>query len=162
MPVYRLVRKQQIPASPEAIWGFFSDAKNLQAITPAYMKFRVTSGDLPSSIYPGQVITYKVSPLLGIPLFWMTEITAVKHGRMFVDEQRRGPWKMWHHQHHFEANDEGVLMTDIVHYQPPLGWLGAIAQWFFLKKQVHSIFEYRRLEIEKRFGKPAGQQWNSN
>ncbi len=143
MGVHRLVREQLIPAPPEAVWKYFSRADNLQAITPEYINFRVTSGALPDEIYPGMIITYKVSPVLGIPLFWMTEITHVVPGRLFVDEQRRGPFSMWHHEHHFEARDGGTHMRDIVHYQVPLGPLGEIARAMFVEKQVESIFSHR-------------------
>jgi ligand-binding SRPBCC domain-containing protein len=151
MGVHRLIREQQIPAPPEEVWRYFSRADNLQAITPEYMNFRVTSGDLPEEIYPGMIITYKVSPVLGIPLFWMTEITHVVPGTLFVDEQRRGPFSMWHHEHHFEARDGGTFMRDIVHYQTPLGPLGEIARMLFVKKQVEGIFSYRLGVIEKIF-----------
>lgn len=151
MAVHKIIHRQFIPASPEAVWSFFSGASNLQAITPEYMRFRVTSGDLPEVIYPGMIITYKVSPVLGIPLFWMTEITHVVPGKLFVDEQRRGPYRMWHHQHHFEAQDGGVLMTDIVHYQLPLGIIGEAAHSLFVKKQVAEIFAYRKAAIERLF-----------
>lgn len=154
MGVHRLSREQQIPAPPEAVWAYFSHADNLQAITPEYMNFRVTSGELPDEIYPGMVITYKVSPLLGIPLFWMTEITHVVPGRLFVDEQRRGPFSMWHHEHHFEARDGGTLMRDIVHYEVPLGPLGEVARMLFVQRQVESIFTHRFKVIGKIF--PAG------
>lgn len=153
MAVRSLLRHQFIPASPETVWAFFSDARNLSTITPDYMRFRVTSGDLPAAVYPGQIITYTVSPVLGIPLFWMTEITAVDPLRLFVDEQRAGPYALWHHQHLFEEQDGGVLMTDIVHYKLPLGPLGTFAYHLFVRKQLESIFEYRKAVVENRFGK---------
>jgi ligand-binding SRPBCC domain-containing protein len=151
MGVHRLIREQQVAAPPEAVWKYFSHADNLQTITPEYMNFRVTSGDLPEEIYPGMVITYKVSPLLGIPLFWMTEITHVIPGTLFVDEQRRGPFGLWHHQHHFEARDGGTLMRDIVHYAVPFGPLGEIARMLFVQRQVESIFTHRFAAVEKIF-----------
>ncbi len=152
MAVRRLLRRQHIPASAEKVWAFFSDAGNLRTITPEYMNFRVTSGDLPMDIYPGQIITYYVSPVLHIPLFWMTEITAVKKYRLFVDEQRRGPYSLWHHQHLFEEREDGVLMTDIVHYELPLGPLGLLAHALFVRKQLDAIFDYRAKIIGDRFG----------
>ena len=151
MKVYRLVRKQTIAATVEELWAFFSNAKNLQAITPSYMNFNITSGELPQSIYPGQVITYKVSPLMNIPMFWMTEITSVVDNKLFVDEQRIGPYKMWHHQHHFEATEGGTIMTDIVHYSLPMGFLGGIAHGLFVKKQLNDIFDYRQRKIDELF-----------
>lgn len=152
MAIYRLRRQQWLSASLRDVWNFFSDAGNLAAITPEKMAFRVTSGDLPQRIYPGQIITYKVSPLLGIPLFWMTEITAVKEEKMFVDEQRRGPYALWHHQHHFEEKDGGTLMTDIVHYEVPLGVLGRLAHAAVVRRELQAIFDYRGRVIAEKFG----------
>jgi ligand-binding SRPBCC domain-containing protein len=103
-------------------------------------------------MYPGQIIEYKVKPLLGIPVYWMTEITHVEKERYFVDEQRFGPYSLWHHQHHFKAIPGGVEMTDIVHYKIPFGFLGDIAQWLFVKKNLQQIFTYRELAVEQRFG----------
>ena len=116
------------------------------------MKFIVTSPPHTGDIYPGQIITYKVSPLLGIPLSWMTEITHVVPGKLFVDEQRQGPYSLWHHQHLFEQDGNGTLMTDIVHYKLPLGPLGVLAKSLFVGKQLEDIFEYRREVIEEKFG----------
>jgi ligand-binding SRPBCC domain-containing protein len=152
MPVYKIVEELRLNATLDEVWAFFSHANNLQRITPKHMNFRVTSGDLPDEIYPGMIITYKVSPLLGIPLFWMTEITHVVPGKHFVDEQRRGPYKMWHHEHHFrEAPEGGVIMKDIVHYQLPMGFLGSIAHWLFVRKQLTDIFEYRKCQVKELF-----------
>jgi ligand-binding SRPBCC domain-containing protein len=152
MPVYKIVEELKLNATLDEVWAFFSHANNLQRITPKHMNFRVTSGDLPDEIYPGMIITYKVSPLLGIPLFWMTEITHVVPGKHFVDEQRRGPYKMWHHEHHFrEASDGSVIMKDIVHYQLPMGFLGSIAHWLFVRKQLTDIFEYRKGQVKELF-----------
>lgn len=155
MALYRLYRQQWIPAPRREVWAFFSDAGNLARITPKKMGFRVTSGDLPQQIYPGQIITYKVSPLLGIPLFWMTEITAVAEEKMFVDEQRRGPYALWHHQHHFEEKDGGTLMTDIVHYEVPLGVLGRLANAAVVRRELQSIFDFRTQVIAEQFGGEA-------
>lgn len=107
-------------------------------------------------MYAGQIITYRVSPVLGIPLFWMTEITHVREGEYFVDEQRKGPYAMWHHQHFFKPIPGGVEMTDIVNYELPLGILGDIAHLLFVKKQVEGIFEYRVKALEDRFGRYQG------
>lgn len=151
MAIHRLIHKQLLPADIDTVWHFFCGAGNLAAITPEYMRFRVTSGDLPDQIYPGQIITYTVSPLFRIPLFWMTEITHVVPGKLFVDEQRRGPYRLWHHQHHFEAVTGGVLMTDIVHYQLPLGWLGELARLLVVGRQLDGIFAYRRQKVAALF-----------
>ena len=149
--VHSIRRQQFVPVPLARVWDYFSNAGNLAAITPDYMRFRVTSGDLPDVVYPGQVITYTVRPLLGIPLFWMTEITAVSPGHSFVDEQRRGPYKMWHHQHLFFEQDGGTLMQDIVHYELPFWILGEAAHALFVRRQLEGIFEFRRKKVEELF-----------
>jgi ligand-binding SRPBCC domain-containing protein len=152
MAVHRLIFKQHLNTDLPTAWRFFSHAANLEIITPDHMNFRVTSGALPDEVYPGQIITYKVSPILGIPLSWMTEITQVVHLLHFVDEQRRGPYRMWHHEHHFEEiPDGGVLMTDIVYYELPLWLLGELARPLFINRQLHNIFEYRKNKIASLF-----------
>jgi ligand-binding SRPBCC domain-containing protein len=151
MAIHRILRKQLIPVSLEEIWAFFSNAGNLAVITPPKMNFRVTSGELPQDIYPGQVITYKVSPLLGIPLFWMTEITHVVPLKLFVDEQRRGPYRLWHHQHHFEQQENGILMTDLVHYELPFYFLGEIVHQLLVYRELQAIFDYRSKQISTIF-----------
>jgi ligand-binding SRPBCC domain-containing protein len=150
MSVHTLVRKQLIQADIDSIWQFFSSPDNLAAITPTYMNFRITS-EKEYGIYPGQIITYKVSPLLSIPLSWMTEITHVVDKRMFVDEQRVGPYSLWHHKHLFEQTPEGILMTDIVHYQLPLYFIGDIIHYLFIKQQLHNIFDYRHEKVKEIF-----------
>lgn len=151
MAVHRIKHTQQLNADLDTVWQFFSHAANLQTITPKYMRFRVTSGDLPDEIYPGMIITYKVSPLLRIPLFWMTEIKHVLPKRLFVDEQRRGPYRMWHHQHHFEERDGGVLMTDIVHYELPFWPIGELVHPLFVSRQLADIFEFRKQKVASLF-----------
>lgn len=153
MAFYQLIKSQKIPVDIATIWDFISSPENLKEITPKHMGFVVTSNSGEDKMYPGMIITYKVSPLLGIQLTWVTEITHVKDAEYFVDEQRIGPYSMWHHQHKIEAIEGGVLMTDIVTYQPPFGFLGAIANRLFIKKQLNQIFDFRTLAIEKRFGK---------
>lgn len=153
MAFYQLVRTQRLPVTINEIWNFISSPINLQDITPEHMGFVVTSNTGAEKMYPGMIITYKVSPLFGIKLNWMTEITHVKDFEYFVDEQRIGPYSMWHHQHKIEPIEGGVLMTDIVTYQPPLGFLGAIANSFLIKNQLRKIFDYRTMALEKRFGK---------
>ncbi|WP_143308370.1 SRPBCC family protein [Chitinophaga vietnamensis] len=150
--IYSLIREQLIPAPLAAVWDYFSSPGNLLEITPSYMRFRVTSRHYEGPIYPGQIITYKVSPVAGIPLLWVTEITQVKPLAYFVDEQRSGPYRMWHHEHHFEAAGDGTRMKDIVHYRLPLGWLGTLAHGLFVKRQLESLFDYRTAQITRRFG----------
>jgi ligand-binding SRPBCC domain-containing protein len=149
--VYSFKTIQQLPISLDVAWYFFSSPANLKKITPADMGFNVVSKYHGDKMYPGQIIEYKVSPVLGIPLYWMTEITHVQDKKYFVDEQRFGPYSMWHHQHHFKVVDGGVEMTDIVHYKLPLWFLGDIANTLFVKKQLQHIFEYRYKIVEQQF-----------
>ncbi len=153
MAVYTLERVQRLPISLEEAWAFFSSPLNLREITPPYMRFEVLSDHRwVDRMYPGQIITYTVRPLLGIPLFWMTEITHVREGEFFVDEQRVGPYALWHHQHHFKPIEGGVEMTDLVHYRLPLGILGALAHALLVRRQLEEIFDYRYRVLEQRFG----------
>ena len=153
MSHYQLTVKQQLNTDIDTIWDFVSSPKNLKEITPDYMLFEITSEELREKMYPGMIISYKVSPLLNIKMNWVTEITQVRDKHFFIDEQRMGPYKMWHHQHFFEENDKGVLMTDIVTYIPPFGILGDIANHFLIKKQLKEIFDYRFKVLDKKFKK---------
>lgn len=151
MSHFQFHRDQFIQTDLETIWDFASSPKNLKEITPDYMLFDITSKNLAEKMYPGMIISYKVSPLFNIKMNWVTEITHIKDYHFFVDEQRLGPYKMWHHQHHFEKKDNGVLMTDIVTYIPPYGFLGNIANSLFIKKQLNNIFDYRYKIMDKKF-----------
>lgn len=155
--VYSLQSVQKVPASIDAVWAFFSDANNLKAVTPPHLNLKVTNNVYGDAVYAGQVMTYTVKPLLGIPLAWMTEITHVVEGRYFVDEQRKGPYKLWHHQHHFKPIEGGVEMTDIVHYRLPLGILGSLAHGIIVKKELQKIFTYRYQKIVALFGNWEGE-----
>jgi ligand-binding SRPBCC domain-containing protein len=149
--VYSLQTVQQLPVSLEVAWDFFSSPKNLQKITPDHLGFQIISKHHGEKMYSGQIIEYKVKPVLGIPLYWMTEITHVEDKKYFIDEQRFGPYSLWHHQHHFKENDKGVEMTDIVHYKLPLGFLGDIAHTLFVKNQLKQIFDYRYKVVDQLF-----------
>jgi len=151
MATYTLQRTQQLPISLEKAWEFFSSPKNLKAITPEYMGFNILSG-VDKNMYPGQIIEYTVKPVLGIPMYWMTEITQVRDLEFFIDEQRVGPYSMWHHQHFFKAIEGGVEMEDIIHYRLPLGPLGNIAHALFVKRQLKGIFNYRLTTLEEKWG----------
>ncbi|MGB1103058.1 MAG: SRPBCC family protein [Crocinitomicaceae bacterium] len=153
MAFYQKFQEQKIPATLEEVWDFMSSPANLKEITPDYMGFDITSKDLPEKMYPGMIISYKVSPLLGIKTTWVTEITHVKDHHFFVDEQRVGPYTIWHHQHILEPIDNGVLMKDIISYVPPFGFLGAIANSIVIKKKLNEIFDYRHKAVIERFGK---------
>ncbi|MEQ9402399.1 MAG: SRPBCC family protein [Cyclobacteriaceae bacterium] len=150
--IYTLRVMQYLPIGLPEAWDFFSSPVNLEKITPSHMGFRITS-EVPEKMYEGQIISYKVSPLPGIKTNWVTEITHVEDGKLFVDEQRFGPYKMWHHEHHFETREEKVFMTDKVSYKIPFGIFGHIAHSLFVKKQLRQIFEYRISALEEKFGK---------
>ena len=150
--VYVLKRVQGLPIPVEKAWDFFSHPKNLDALTPPSLNLKFTNELFGEAMYPGQVITYNVKPVLGIPLFWMTEITHVAKPHFFVDEQRRGPYALWHHEHHFKPVAGGVEMTDLIHYAIPFGVLGRLAHALFVKKQLNEIFAYRYQKAETLFG----------
>jgi ligand-binding SRPBCC domain-containing protein len=124
--VYRIQYEQNIPSTRNEVWNFISSPLNLKDITPPYMGFEVTSKNLSSKMYEGMMITYLVKPLFGIPLSWCTEITKVEDGNYFVDEQREGPYSIWHHEHHIKEIDGGIKMVDIIHYKIPFGFLGEL------------------------------------
>jgi ligand-binding SRPBCC domain-containing protein len=151
--MYQIYETQKIPAEINEIWDFISSPANLKKITPIYMGFDITSKFIPKKMYPGMIISYIVKPVLGIKTTWVSEITQVKENQYFVDEQRIGPYKMWHHEHKIEKIEGGVLMTDIVSYQPPFGIFGKFAHALFIKKQLKEIFEFRTQAVEQIFGK---------
>ena len=149
--IYTLKSVQTLDAPLNQVWDFFCSPENLQKITPDHMDFKITSV-VDKSIYTGQIISYQVGILPGIKQNWITEITQVKDQHRFIDEQRFGPYKMWHHEHWFKDLENGrTLMSDKISYKMPYGFLGAIAQNLFIKKQLTSIFEHRFLIIEKLF-----------
>lgn len=149
--VYSFKTTQLIPTDIQTAWDFFSNPNNLKDITPVDLGFKVISKYQGSTMYPGQLIEYTVSPLLGIPLYWMTEITHVEDKKYFVDEQRFGPYSLWHHQHHFKEVAGGVEMTDIVHYKIPFWFAGDIANTLMVRRQLKGIFDYRYKKVEEMF-----------
>jgi ligand-binding SRPBCC domain-containing protein len=150
---YVLKTELVIPISLDEAWDFFSSPLNLAKITPGDMRFVVTSDQTTrTKVYAGMIITYKVSPLLGIKLDWMTEITHVVEKQYFVDEQRFGPYALWHHQHHFKEIEGGVLMNDILHYAIPYGAIGRLSNRVFVGNKIKEIFAYREKAIAGLFG----------
>lgn len=143
MAFYQFQREQFINTSIENIWNFISSPQNLQKITPKNMGFDIRTPNLPDKIYEGMIISYTVRPLFGIPTNWVTEITHIRDKSYFVDEQRVGPYKLWHHQHIILPEKSGILMKDIVSYQPPFGWVGSIANALLIKNKLNEIFNYR-------------------
>jgi ligand-binding SRPBCC domain-containing protein len=142
----------------EVAWDFFSMPQNLKEITPKELGFNIISKHHGERMYAGQIIEYTVSPILGIPLYWMTEITQVVDKQFFIDEQRYGPYSLWHHQHHFKLIEGGVEMTDIVHYKVPFWFLGDIANSILVKNELRKIFDIRFRKAEEMLGKWPGQE----
>ena len=151
MGFYQFKRQQCFSNSIEELWDFISNPQNLKVITPDYMGFEVTSEDLPTEMYEGMIISYKVAPLLSIKTTWVTEITHVVDKHYFVDEQRVGPYAMWHHQHFLEETPKGTLMKDIISYKPPFGVLGNLGNALFIRKKLNEIFEYRTAALREIF-----------
>ena len=149
MGFYQLKKTQNVPATIDQVWEFISSPKNLSKITPEHMGFQITSIPSEKEMYPGMIISYLVKPLLGIKLNWVTEITHVKDREYFVDEQRVGPYFMWHHEHKIEPIEGGVLMTDIVSYKPPMGLLGSIANTLIIKKSKANLLRQKLLSYKK-------------
>lgn len=151
MKVKRKSWQQVIHRDLDEVWYFFSRPENLNKITPENMSFEILTSLEGVEMYQGMIIQYKVSPFLGIKMDWVTEITHVKDRQYFIDEQRFGPYALWHHQHHFEAVDGGVLMKDILHYKVPYGPIGSIANGLFVEKMVDEIFNYREKIVDDLF-----------
>ena len=152
MKLYTLKAKQFLPISKEKAWDFLSDPKNLKTITPEYMGFHILSG-ADKKMYPGQIIQYIVTPVFGIKTKWVTEITHVKEGDYFVDEQRFGPYSLWHHKHFLKAVDGGVEMEDIIDYKLPFGIIGQLFHPLLVKPKLNEIFNYRKEKLIALFEK---------
>lgn len=151
MKVHSLFREQIVRASLAETWKYFSNPNNLRYITPQELGFRVLTADLPDEIYPGLFIEYKVSPILRIPLTWVTEITHVDAEKMFADEQRIGPYRIWSHKHFFRKQGKFTYMTDRVDYAlPPLPFAAA-ANALFVRRKLNQIFDFRKAAVEALF-----------
>lgn len=150
--MYTLWVEQQLLVKIDEAWDFFSSPENLSKITPAEMKFEITSGK-PEKMFAGQIISYRIGILPMITSHWVTEISQVENKKYFIDEQRFGPYKMWHHEHHFKEIDEGVLMTDKVSYKIPMGILGRFAHYLFIRNQLKKIFSFRIRKLDEIFAK---------
>ncbi len=153
MKIYTLKRVQVLPISLQEAWDFFSSPKNLAEITPKHMGFSILYISGGNKMYPGQLIRYLVNIAPMVSLHWVTEITHVDEPKYFVDEQRFGPYALWHHQHHFRGVAGGIEMTDEVNYAIPFGILGQLANWLFVKKKVNAIFDHRFETLVEYFGK---------
>ena len=151
MKIYTLRSVQKLPISQQKAWEFLSDPKNLKVITPDYMGFEILSGaDRP--MFSGQIIQYIVTPVAGVKTKWVTEITHVKEGEYFVDEQRFGPYALWHHKHFIKSIPGGVEMEDIIDYKLPFGFIGQLTHPVLVKPKLKEIFDYRRNKLIELFG----------
>jgi ligand-binding SRPBCC domain-containing protein len=151
MKIYTKQSKQNLPISIDQAWDFLSNPTNLKMITPEYMGFIIESGaDRP--MFTGQIIQYIVTPIFGIKTKWVTEITHVEDKKYFVDEQRFGPYALWHHKHFIKAIPGGVEMEDIIDYKVPLGILGQLVHPFLVKPKLDEIFDYRHKKLIELFG----------
>ncbi|WP_341902900.1 SRPBCC family protein [Fluviicola taffensis] len=148
--MYQLKRTQFIKTDLKTCWNFFSAPANLHVITPDYIDFRVLTA-VPDEMYEGLIIRYTIRPILRIPLGWISEIKALRNEDYFIDEQRQGPYKLWHHEHHFKEVEGGVEMTDIISYRMPLGFIGRFVHWLFIRKQLEGIFDYRIKKVTELF-----------
>jgi ligand-binding SRPBCC domain-containing protein len=151
MKLHTIIRKQKIYSDIYRVWDFFSSPMNLRIITPDWLNFVVIS-DLPDKMYPGMIVEYRVSPIFNIPVRWITEITHVDEPFYFVDEQRFGPYKFWHHKHFFIQKVDHVEMVDKVDYILPYGVFGEFF-YFYVNKKLLNIFDYRYKRIDELFNK---------
>lgn len=149
--MYSFHRIQKLPVTIEKVWDFIGDPKNLSVITPPEMGFKTLSGD-DRKMFSGQIIHYTITPLFGIKIEWVTEITHVKAGQFFVDEQRFGPYAFWHHKHFLREIPGGVEMEDWIHYKLPMGFLGRLFHPVLVKPNLEKIFEFRRKKLIELFG----------
>ncbi len=153
MGIYQFKTEQYIPAHIDEVWEFISSPNNLKQITPSYLDFKIKSNTLKEKMYEGMMIAYTVKPLLNIKINWLTEITQIEAKKYFIDEQRTGPYKIWHHEHHLTEINGGVLMTDLVTYKPPFGLIGSLANMLLIKRKINEIFDYREQVLNQIFVK---------
>jgi len=149
--IYQFSATIKLPINISEAWSFLSDPANLKVITPPYMGFYIKS-EMESDMYPGQIISYTVSPIFGLKLNWVTEISHVNEPFYFVDEQRFGPYALWHHKHFLREINNGVEMTDIVHYKLPMSMISNQFHSILVQPKLKEIFEYRTAKLLELFG----------
>ena len=152
MKMYVLNSIQQLPISLEEAWDFFSNPNQLKKITSDDIAMKVMD-DLPEQIYEGMIVRYRIQPIFKFNMQWVTEITHIKERVQFIDEQRFGPFRFWHHQHRLVEIKDGVELQDTVHYVMPFSILGRFVHRFFVRKLLESIFSYRKKQLDAYFGK---------
>ena len=150
--MYKLERVQNIPINLKEAWNFFSMPDNLKVITPEYMNFKILNRTDAGEMYPGMIVSYTLSPLFNISIKWATEIAQVNELKYFIDNQIKGPYKIWHHEHRFKEIANGIEMRDILFYELPYGAFGRLVHKLFIKKKVEEIFNYRSEKIKELFG----------
>lgn len=154
MKTFFLERRQVLTTDLQSAWHFFSAPRNLRRITPPWLDFRITSR-VPEQIYPGLIITYRIRPLAGIAVPWVAEITHVAAPFFFVDEQRQGPYRFWHHQHRLQEAAGGVEKTDLVHYSLPGGLVGIGLHAILIRRKLDEIFRFRYHALQRIFKSPT-------
>lgn len=155
MKLERLHFVLRLPITLPAAWDFFSDPRNLKRLTPPSLGIEITS-EAPARMHPGMILSYTIRPLPGVPVRWVTEITHVREPHLFVDEQRFGPYRFWHHQHHFREIDGGIEIADIVHYGLPFGIIGRTLGGNAVRRRLEEIFSFRKTFLEETFGTIPG------
>jgi len=150
MSIFTLRREQFLPINIKECWDFFSDPNNLKLITPPSLGLKICS-KINRELYEGMIISYKINPFPGITTTWVTEITHIKKHEYFIDEQRIGPYKFWHHQHFFKKQDNGIMAEDVVNYALPFGPIGNLLNSIYISKNLDNIFNYRENELKSIF-----------
>jgi ligand-binding SRPBCC domain-containing protein len=156
--VHQLGREQTIPADVSAVWAFFATPRNLNALTPPSLHFQLLGEPLP--MHAGQMLSYRIRVAPLVRLRWLTEIVHVEPGRYFVDEQRIGPYRLWHHEHHFAETSGGTRMVDRVTYALPLGVVGDLIHAVWVRRQLRYIFDYRAARVRDLFPVQASEAPN--
>ena len=152
--LYTLYAKQTVAKEIDLLWDFFRKPRNLNKLTPEDVEFKITSGKS-DDFYEGKIISYKIRPFKMINLNCVTEISQVKEGFYFVDNQIFGPYKMWHHEHHFKSNGDGTTdIIDKVKYKLPFYILGRLMHKIFIKRKLVNIFMFRQKQINNLFNNP--------
>ncbi|MEO6992707.1 MAG: SRPBCC family protein [Lacunisphaera sp.] len=150
--IHQIHFTQFLPANPETVWDFFATPDNLNLLTPPELQFETLTA--PKRMYAGQMIAYRIRVLPGIRVRWLTEITHVSERDYFVDEQRLGPYQLWHHEHGFVAKSGGVEMTDHVTYSLAFGPVGELVHQLWVRRTLARIFAFRREKIAAHFAAP--------
>lgn len=151
MKIHSFKQKQLLHISHDQAWAFFANPQNLTKLTPEWMQLTLLS-EAPQMMYEGMIITQQIKPILGIPLTWVTEITRIKERSYFIDEQRIGPYRFWHHEHRLRETPTGIEIIDTLHYALPFGIFGEIAHQIAVKRKIAEVFAFRYEALEKLFG----------